>query len=171
MTSIMAAAGITRHAIPPTTQTLANALTFPPGTMYLDACNQLRESIGFSNLVATPDGRPLSFAVNRRCLYRTIPAVINTDISGTDPNPTNGHHRRKYRDGDSGQSERCPVVCDPTQRRDRQSDIDREPRSRCRERRHGRYKPIRMPWTLADRLLSEGRTFYQVASLRLLPGG
>ena len=96
-------------------------------------------------------------------------AVIHADIMAPIQRPTSGHHRRKYRDGDSGLIERCLVVCDPTQRRDQQSDIDREPRGRCRENGNTVEPPmIRMPWTLADRLLSEGRTFYQVASLRLL---
>lgn len=169
VTSIMAAAGITRHAIPPTTQTLANALTFPPGTMYLDACNQLRESIGFSNLVATPDGRPLSLPSMDVAYIEPFRTVINTDIMApiqTQPTDTtvanivtviqdnpNDVSLFAIRRNDATDSPTSTVNLGPLPRTETRSNLADQDAVDA----------------LADRLLSEGRTFYQVASLRLLP--
>lgn len=167
--TVLGMAGINRHAIPATDRVTANAVTFELGTTYLEFCNTFMEAIGYYNLAATTDGRPMS-GPSRDVQYiepfRTVTdddqmAPINAQPTDTtvanivivvqdNPNAAPLTAIRRNDEADSptsttsiGEIVRVEVKSDLAD----QAAVD----------------------ALADRLLSEGRTFYQVASLKLLP--
>lgn len=168
-TDILALAGITRTLIEPTTQTTAAIISFPIGTSYLTACNTLLQAIGYYNLSALPDGR--LFSTPTRALqyvqpYRTITdddlmrpvdiqpldtTVANIVIVVKD-NP-NAAPLTATRSNDAVDSPTSTVNLGPITRVVQQSDLADQAAVNA----------------LADRLLSEGRSFYQTAKLTILP--
>lgn len=167
--AIMALAGITRYSIEGTTKTLANALTFDIGTTYLEACNRLLEAIGYYHLSASLDGHMVS--------------TMSRDVQYVEP-------FRIVTDNDLMQ----PVVTQPTDTTVANvvvviNDNPVEPPMTAVRRNDAADSPSstvnlgELPRTetrtdladqdavdaLAERLLSEGRSWYQVALLRLLP--
>jgi hypothetical protein len=169
VTTIMALAGITRYAITPTTETTAAIVSFPIGTTYLDACNILLDAIGYYNLSMTPDGKLISGpgrSIEYTEPYRTVTdddlmAPIQTQPTDTtvanivivvkdNPNAAPLTATRSNTDADSPTS---TVNLGPRTRVEKRSDIADQDAVDA----------------LADRLLAEGRTFYQTATLALLP--
>lgn len=169
VTDILALAGITRTLIEPTTQTTSAIISFPIGTSYLDACNALLQSIGYYTLSAMPDGR--LFSRPTRALqyvqpYRTITdddlmrpvdiqpldtTVANIIIVVKD-NP-NAAPLTATRSNDAADSPTSTVNLGPITRVVQRSDLADQAAVNA----------------LADRLLSEGRSFYQTAKLSILP--
>lgn len=166
---ILGLAGLTRTLIEPTTTVTPAIVSFPVGTTYLAACNVLLQSIGYYNLSAMPDGR--LFSMPTRALqyvepYRTIldsdlmkPVelqVLDTSVANIvivvkdNPNAAPLTATRRNDDADS-----------PT------STVNLGPIPRIESR--GDLADQAAVDALADRLLSEGRSFYQTAKLSVLP--
>lgn len=169
VTDILALAGITRTLIEPTTQTTAAIISFPVGTSYLKAANSLLESIGYYNLSALPDGR--LFSTPTRPLHLVEPYRIITDddlmkpveVQPTDTtvaniiivvkdNP-NAAPLTATRRNDAADSPTSTVNIGPITRVETRGDLADQAAVNA----------------LADRLLSEGRSFYQTAKLTILP--
>lgn len=169
VTAILTLAGITRWEIEPTSRVLADPLTFPIGTTYLEACNALLEAIGYYYLAATADGRPTSRGTRDVQYIEPFRRIADADLMGEVPTqPT-----------DTTVANIVIVVNDnpsePSLTAIRRNDAADSPTSTVNlgpitriERRSNLADQAAVD-ALADRLLSEGRTFYQVASLRLLP--
>lgn len=169
VTTILALAGITRHAIPPTTQTLAGAKSFPLRTTYLEACNELLEAIGYYHLAATPDGRLTSGPtsdIRYVTPYRTLTdADLMSDIDAQVTDTTvanivivvqdnfNEAPLTAVRRNDDPDSPSSTVTLGPITRVEVRSNLADQAAVDA----------------LADRLMSEGRTWYQVAGWRMLP--
>lgn len=169
VTSIMALAGITRHAIPETGQTLAEAKTFGIGTTYLEACNELLEGIGYYYLSATTDGKLTSGPSQDIRYVEPVMTVTDDDLMDdvqTQPTDTtvanivivvqdnfNAPPLTAVRRNDAIDSPTSTVKLGPITRIERRSNLADQAAVDA----------------LADRLLSEGRTFYQTATARLLP--
>lgn len=166
---ILEMAGITRHEIEPTAQTFDTAVTFTLGTTYLDACNTILEGIGYYHLAATIDGRLTSIPsrdVRYIEPYRTVTdddlmrevytqttdttvANIIIVIQDNAAEPPLWAIRRN----DEIDSPTSTVSIGPKTRTETRSNLADQAAVNA----------------LADRLLSEGRTFYQVASVQTLP--
>lgn len=162
-------AGISRTLIEPTTQTTAGIISFPVGTSYLTACNTLLAAIGYYQLAAMPDGRLFSMPVRALHLvepYRTITdddLMRPVDIQPLDTTVANivivvkddpsGAPLTAVRRNDAADSPTSTVNIGPITRVVTQSDLADQDAVDA----------------LADRLLSEGRSFYQTAKLALLP--
>lgn len=169
VTTIMALAGITRHAIPPTGLTLATPMTFDIGTTYLEACNILLEAIGYYGLSATPDGKLTSRPTMDIRYVEPVMTVTDDDLmSEMETQPTdstvanivivvqdnfNAPPLTAVRRNDAADSPTSTVNLGPITRTERRSNLADQAAVDA----------------LADRLLSEGRTWYQTATLRLLP--
>lgn len=169
VTTIMALAGITRHAIPPDGRTLATPMTFGIGTTYLEACNILLEAIGYYQLSATPDGKLTSRPSMDIRYVEPVTTVTDDDLmSEMETQPTdstvanivivvqdnfNAPPLTAVRRNDAADSPTSTVNLGPITRTERRSNLADQAAVDA----------------LADRLLSEGRTFYQTATLRLLP--
>lgn len=169
VTDILALADITRHLIEPTTQTTAAVISYPPGTTYLAACNALLQSIGYYSLSAMPDGRLMSRPTrDLRYVepYRTITdadlmrpvevqpldtTVANVIIVVKD-NP-NAAPLTATRRNDAADSPTSTVNLGTITRVVSRGDLADQDAVDA----------------LADRLLSEGRSFYQTAKLSVLP--
>ncbi len=167
--AILALGGVTRYDIEPTTKTATTALTFAPGTTYLEAINTLLEAIGYFNLAATPDGKALSRQSLDVKYIEPVATISDTDIIGAiDSQPTdttvaniviviqeNPNTAPLYavRRNDDPSSPTSTVVLGDLVRVESRSNLDGQTATDA----------------LADRLLSESRTFYQTASIRLLP--
>lgn len=169
VTTVLAMAGITRHAIEATTRTTPSPLSFPLGTTYLDFCNTLLNTIGYYNLAATTDGRPMS-GMSRDVQYMEPFRTVNDDdlMAPIDARPT-----------DTSVANIIIVIKDnpsePPLTAIRRNDEPDSPTSTVSIGENVRVETIAEMAdqaavdALADRLLAESRTFYQVASLRLLP--
>lgn len=166
---IMALAGITRYTIEPTDRVLDTPMSFPLGTTYLDACNTLLGGIGYYYLTSTIDGK-LTSVLSRDIRYtepyttitdddlmREVHAqVTDTTVANiviviqdnfTEP-PLIAIRRNDEADSPTSTTNMGPKTRVETRSNlDTQADVD----------------------ALADRLLAEGRTFYQVASMQTLP--
>lgn len=169
VTDILALAGITRHLIEPTTQTTAAVLSFPPGTTYLAACNALLQSIGYYSLSAMPDGRLMSRPTrDLRYVepYRTITdadlmrpvevqpldtTVANIVIVVKD-NP-NAAPLTATRRNDAADSPTSTVNIGPITRVETRGDLADQAAVNA----------------LADRLISESRSFYMTVKITILP--
>lgn len=168
--AILALAGITRYDIDPTTEVLATPRTFPPGTLYIDAVNTLLEAIGYFNLAATPDGKAMSRPSLDVKYIEPFATITDAALMGpVDSQPTdnsvsnvvivvqenpNAVSLWAVRRNDDASSPTSSVSLD--------GDLVRvETRSNLENQA--------AVDALADRLLSEGRSFYQPASIRLLP--
>lgn len=169
VTDILALAGITRTLIEPTTTVTPAIVSFPIGMSYLAAANTLLQSIGYYNLSAMPDGR--LFSMPTRDLqylqpYRTIldedlmkpvevqpldTSVANVVIVVKD-NP-NAAPLTAIRRNDAADSPTSTVNLGPIVRTESRGDLADQAAVDA----------------LADRLLSEGRSFYQTARLTILP--
>lgn len=169
VTDILALAGITRHAIPPTAQTLAGDKSYPLRTTYLEACNDLLSAIGYYHLAATPDGR-LTSRPTSDIRYVTPYRVLTDDdmMSDIDTQVTdttvanivivvqdnfNDAPLTATRRNDDPDSPSSTVNLGPITRVEVRSNLADQDAVDA----------------LADRLLSEGRTWYQVAGWRMLP--
>lgn len=167
--NIMALSGIVRHAIVPTTQVLAGDLSFAVGTTYLDACNTLLDAIGYYHLSMAPDGRMTSMPTRDIAYvepYRTITAADLMAPVVTQPTDTtvanivtvikdnlNEPPLTAVRRNDEPDSPTSTVNLGIIARTEKRSElVDQDAVN-----------------ALADRLLSEGRTFYQTARTTLLP--
>lgn len=169
VTDILTLAGITRTLIEPTTQTTATVISFPVGTSYLAACNALLQAIGYYNLSAMPDGR--LFSMPTRALdyvqpYRTITdgdLMKPVDIQPLDTTVANvvivvkdnpsAAPLTATRTNDAADSPTSTVNLGPITRVVQRGDLADQ----------------NAVDALADRLLSEGRSFYQTAKLTILP--
>lgn len=169
VTDILALAGITRTLIEPTTQTTAAIISFPVGTTYLAACNQLLNAIGYYHLSAMPDGRLFSTPTRPLHLvepYRTITdddlmkpvdvqpldtTVANIVIVVKD-NP-NAAPLTATRRNDAADSPTSTVNIGPITRVETRGDLADQAAVNA----------------LADRLISESKSFYQTAKLTILP--
>lgn len=167
--SILALAGITRYNFEASTQTLSAAITFPVGTTYLEAANQLLEAIGYYYLSCTTDGVPVSMR-SRDVQYvepfRTVTTRDQMQPVTTQPTDTtvanvvvviqdnpNSPPLTAVRRNDAVDSPSSTVNLGELPRVEVRSNLADQAAVNA----------------LADRLLAEGRTWYQVASLRLLP--
>lgn len=160
---------LSRTLIEPTTQTTAAIISFPAGTTYLAACNTLLQAIGYYALSCLPDGR--LFSMPTRALqyvqpYRTITdadlmgpveiqpldtTVTNVVIVVKD-NPDSAPLTATRRNDDAA-SPTSTVNLGPIVRVEQRGDLADQDAVDA----------------LADRLLAEGRSFYQTAKLSLLP--
>lgn len=169
VTTILALAGISRHAIAATTTTLASAISFAVGTTYLEACNTLLEAIGYYHLSMTGDGK-LTSGPTRDIRYvepyRTITDDDQMEPITTQPTDTtvanvvivvqdnfNAEPLTAVRRNDAADSPTSTTNLGTIVRVETRSDLADQDAVDA----------------LADRLLAEGRTWYQVARLRLLP--
>ena len=169
VTTIMALAGVTRYVLPATTETTASIISFPVGTTYLEACNTLLEAIGYYHLAMTKDGR-LTSQPSRNVQYvepyRTLTdtdlyAPVQTQPTDTtvanvviviQDNPNAAALTKTVRNDDTSSPTGTPVIGERT-RVEKRSDLATQAAVDA----------------LATRLLSEGRTFYQTATLTVLP--
>lgn len=160
---------ITRYQIAPTPQALSAPKSFAVGTTYLDACNELLASIGYYHLSMTPTGRLVSMP-SRNIEYTEPYRVLTPDdlMAPVIPQPT-----------DTTVANVVIVVKDnlnePPLTAVRRNDDPASPTSTVNLGVQSRTE-IRAELTdqsavdaLADRLLSEGRTFYQTARTTILP--
>lgn len=169
VTDILALAGMTRTAIEPTSTVTPAVTSFPVGTTYLSACNTLLQACGYYTLSCLPDGRLFSMPTRALSLvepYRTITdddlmapvetqpldtSVANVVIVVKDqPNAAPLSAIRRNDDADSPTS---TVNLGPIVRTEQRGDLADQAAVDA----------------LADRLLSEGRSFYQTARLTILP--
>lgn len=167
--AILALAGISRVDIDATTKTLADPRTYSIGDGYLDAVNELLNAIGYFNLAATPDGKALSRPSMDVRFVEPYRVIRDEDLmSAVDSQPTDTSVANivmviqdnnldtpltAIRRNDAPDSPTSTISLGPITRVERQSNLADQAAVDA----------------LADRLLSEGRTFYQTASLRLLP--
>lgn len=166
---ILALAGITRALIEPTTQTTAAIISFPVGTTYLAACNKLLDAIGYYHLAMMPDGR--LFSMPSRPLHLVQPYRVITDDDLMRPveiqplDTTVANIVIVVKDNPSGApltaTRRNDAADSPT------STVNIGPITRVETR--GDLADQAAVNALADRLLSEGRSFYQTARLAILP--
>lgn len=169
VTTIMALAGITRHNIVATTQETAAAISFAVGTTYLDACNTLLEAIGYYHLAMDPDGRMVSRPTSDIVYtepYRTVTADDLMEPVVTQPTDTTvANVVIVVQDNFNAESLTATV----------RNDDEDSPTSTAnlgvitRVEKRSDLADQDAVDALASRLLSEGRTFYQVAATRLLP--
>ena len=169
VTDILALAGITRHLIEPTTQTTAAVISYPPGTTYLAACNALLQSIGYYSLSAMPDGRLMSRPTrDLRYVepYRTITdADLMRPVEVQPLDTTVANVIIVVKDNLNA----APLTAT------RRNDAADSPTSTAnlgtitRVVSRGDLADQDAVDALADRLLSEGRSFYQTAKLSVLP--
>lgn len=169
VTDILALAGITRTLIEPTTQTTAAVISFPAGTTYLKACNTLLNAIGYYNLAAMPDGR--LFSTPTRALQYVEPYRVITDDDLMRPvdvqpldttvaniiivvkdNP-NAAPLIAVRTNDATDSPTSTVNIGPIARLETRGDLADQAAVDA----------------LADRLISEARSFYFTVKLSVLP--
>lgn len=169
VTTIMGLAGITRFVIPPTTEVTANAVSFPVGTTYLDACNSLLEGIGYYNLSMTPDGKlhsgpsgdvrqvePFLVATDDDLMSAVVTQPTDTTVANVviviQDNPI-AEPLEAIAINDAADSPTSTVNLGVLARTETRSNlVDQEAVD-----------------ALAARLLSEGRSWYQVARFTLLP--
>lgn len=169
VTTIMALAGVTRYVIPATTLTTSAIVSFPIGTTYLTACNTLLEAIGYYNLSMSRDGRLVSQPgreIRYVEPYRTVEDADLYEPVVTQPtdttlanvvlviqnNPNAAPLTSEARNDDASS---------PT------STVNIGTRARVIERSDLANQAA--VDALAERTLSEGRSFYQTATLTLLP--
>lgn len=166
---IMAMAGITRYTIEPTDRTFDTPVTFEMGTTYLDACNTILEGIGYYYLTSTIDGK--------------LTSVPSRDIRYTEPYTT-------ITDDDLMREVQAQVTdttvaniviviqdnfAEPPLTAVRRNDEPDSPTStvsmgtKTRVETRSNLASQADVDALADRLLAEGRTFYQVAAVQTLP--
>lgn len=169
VTDILALAGITRHAIPPTGQTLAGDKSYPLRTTYLEACNDLLSGIGYYHLAATPEGR-LTSGPTSDIRYVTPYRVLTdddvmSDITTQTTDTTVANIVVVVQDNFN----EAPLTAV------RRNDDPASPSSTVNLGSIARVE-VRSNLAdqdavdaLADRLMSEGRTWYQVASWQMLP--
>lgn len=167
---ILALADISRTLIEPTTQTTAAVISFPVGTTYLEAANTLLQAIGYYQLAAMPDGtlmsmmtRPLHMVepyrtitdadlmapVEIQPLDTTVANIIIVVKNNPDSDPLIAIRRNDDPDSPTSTINLGPIARSPEEYAELadQAAVD----------------------ALADRLLSEGRSFYQTAKIALLP--
>jgi hypothetical protein len=166
---ILELAGISRHLIEPTTQTLAAAKSFDLGATYLEAANWLLNEIGYYHLSMLPDGRLSSGPT--RALQQVEPYRTITDDDLMEPVETqpldetvanviivvkddpSAAPLKATRRNDDAASPTATVNIGEITRFDKRSDLADQAAVDA----------------FADRLLAESRSFYQTASARLLP--
>ncbi len=167
--TLLGMAGITRSAIEATDKVTATPVTFPLGTTYLEACNTLLEAIGYYTLAVTPDGKPTSGPTRDVQYIEPFRTVTDNDLMSTvEMQPTdtsvaniiiviqdnpNADPLTAIRRNDEPDSPTSTVSLGEIVRVETRSDLADQAAVDA----------------LADRLLSESRTFYQVATVRLLP--
>lgn len=169
VTDILVLAGITRHAIPPTAQTLATPRSYALGTTYLEACNDLLSAVGYYHLAATTDGRLTSGPtsdIRYVTPYRVLTdADIMSDIETQTTDTTVANIVIVVQDNFNAE----PLTA--TRRNDDpdspSSTVNLGPITRVEVRSN--LADQAAVDALADRLMSEGRTWYQVASWKMLP--
>lgn len=167
---ILALAGITRTLIEPTTQATSAVISFAVGTSYLDAANTLLQAIGYYQLAAMPDGtlmsmpsRPLHLVepyrtitdadlmapVEIQPLDTTVANVVIVVKNNPDSAPLTAIRRNDDPDSPTSTVNLGTIARTPQEYAELadQAAVD----------------------ALADRLLSEGRSFYQTAKIAMLP--
>lgn len=166
---ILELADLTRTLITPTTQTTSAVISFPPGTTYLKAANALLEAIGYYQLSCMPDGR--LFSMPSRALQSVEPFRTITDDDLMRPvevqplDTTVANVVIVVKDNPSA----APLTAT------RRNDATDSPTSTVnlgelvRVESRGDLADQDAVDALADRLLSEGRSFYQTAKLAILP--
>lgn len=172
VTAVIAIIGLTdltRYSIIPTDQVLASPRSFPVGTTYLEACNILLEAIGYYHMAMAPDGTLVSMP-SRNIEYVEPYRMITPDdlMAPVIPQPT-----------DTTVANVVIVVKDnlnePPLSAVRVNDDPASPTSThnlgiiTRVETRSELADQAAVNALADRLLSEGRTFYQTARTTLLP--
>lgn len=162
-------AGISRYSVLPSPKQLAGDGSIQLGTTLLDAANRLLEAIGYYHLTATPDGTLVSGPMRaiayvepyRRIGADDLGAPVETQPTDTtvanivivvkdDPG---GDILSAIRRNDAADSPTSTVSIGPRTRVETRADLADQDAVDA----------------LAERLLSEGRTFYQTATLNLLP--
>ncbi len=167
--TVMALAGINRYLITPTTLTTAAARSFPIGTTYLEVCNILLNEIGYYHLAMLPDGRLTSQPTRNAEYVEPYRIITDSDLMApvqTQPtdttvanvvivvldNPNAAPLTKVVRNDDAG-SPTSTVNLGTRTRVETRSDLANQDAVDA----------------LAERLLSEGRSFYQTATCTLLP--
>jgi hypothetical protein len=167
--AILALAGITRHNIVATTDVLAADLSFPVGTTYLDAANTLLGAIGYYHLAMARDGRLVSQPTSALAYtepYRIVTASDLMEPVVTQPTDTSVAN--------------VVVVVKDNLNEEPLTALARndDPGSPTSTANIGVITRVEKRSDLADqaavdalaaRLLSEGRTYYQIATSKLLP--
>lgn len=167
--SLMSLAGITRTQIVPTDKVLAKPMTFAMGATQLEICNTLLEAIGYYHLTATPDGKLTSRPVIDIRYAEPVMTVTDDDLMGEiDAQPT-----------DTSVANVIIVIQDnfnaPPLTATRRNEDANSPTSiqrigyKARTETRSNLADQDAVDALADRLLAESRTWYQTATLRLLP--
>lgn len=72
--------GLTRHAIPASTETATGAITFGIGTTHLDAVNSLMNQIGYYNVYMTRDGRIASKPIKSKQYTQPYKTITDADL-------------------------------------------------------------------------------------------
>lgn len=167
--TIAALTGVTRLSIPSTTQTLASDKSFKVGTTALEACNELLEAIGYYQLAMTLDGVLVSGPTRSMEYVQPFRTITPSDLMApVTTQPT-----------DTTVANVVIVVKDnfdaPPLTAVRRNDAADSPTStvnlgtRTRVEVRAELADQAAVDALADRLLSEGRTFYQTARTTFLP--
>lgn len=166
---IIALAGLTRTLIEATDQLTAKAISFATGTTYLEAANVLLQAIGYYTLSCLPDGRLFSMPGRALSLVEPYRVVTDDDLMApVEPQPldtTVANIVIVIKDDPS----EAPLVAV------RRNDDPASPTSTVnlgdipRIESVGDLKDQDAVDALAERLLSEGRSFYQTAKLVILP--
>ena len=167
--TIMALAGITRHLITPSARTFDTPVTFAAGTTYLEACNLILEGIGYYHLSCTPDGRLTSVASQDIRYVEPYATLTDDDLmrevetQNTDTTVANVIVviQDNFSEPPLWAVRRNDEVDSPTSTENIGVKSRTETRSNLADQAAVN--------ALADRLLSEGRTFYQVAAVQTLP--
>jgi hypothetical protein len=167
--TIAALTGVTRLSIPATTLTLATDKSFRVGTTALEACNELLTAIGYYNLAMDLDGTLVSGptrSVEYVEPFRTVtPADLMAPVTTQPTDTTVANVVIVVKDN----FDAAPLTAI------RRNDATDSPTStvnlgvRTRVERRAELVDQDAVDALADRLLSEGRTFYQTARTTLLP--
>ncbi len=168
--TIIESAGFTRHSIVATSQTLTSNLSFSPGTTKLAAANHLLKAIGYYHLYMTGDGK-LTSQPSRAVQYvEPLMTLTSDDIEGeveTQPLDTTVANVVIVVKNDPA-SEPLKAI--------KRNDDPASPTSTVNLGEIAR-SPESVPDladqasvdAYADRLLSEGRTFYRTARTTIFP--
>lgn len=166
---ILALAGLTRALIEPTSTVTPAIVSFPVGTTYLAACNTLLQSIGYYTLSCLPDGRFFSMPTRPLHMVEPYRVILDSDLMApvevqpldtsvaniviaTKDNP-NAAPLVAIRRNDDPASPTSTVNLGPIVRPEQRGDLADQAAVDA----------------LADRLLSEGRSFYETLKLTILP--
>lgn len=167
--TIITDAGFSRHAIVPTSQVLAGDRSFRMGTTKLEACNQLLASIGYYHLYTTGDGKLASQPSRAVQFVEPVLTLTGDDVEGeveTQPLDTTVANVVIVVKDDPAATPLEAV---------RRNDDLLSPTSTVNIGETVRFESLpdavdqAAVDAYAERLLSEGRSFYQTAQATIMP--